>query len=56
MTTFAVIDDRGDEWKTGRIVFPCDTIEEARDWAENENYHSASIVLMDGDKRIMKVD
>lgn len=55
VATFAVIDDHGDQWKTGRIAFQ-GTIEEVRDWAENENYHSASIVLMDGDKRIMKVD
>lgn len=54
--TFAVIDDRGDEWKTGDIAFSADTIEEVRSWAENQNYHSASIVLMDGDNRIMKVE
>lgn len=56
VATFAVIDDYGDQWKNGRIAFTGDTIEEARDWAENQNFHSASIVLMDGDKRIMKLD
>lgn len=47
--TFAVIDDYGDQWKIGSIIFNGDTLQEAEDWAENENFHSASIVLMDGE-------
>lgn len=55
VASFAVIDDYGDQWKTGRIAYTGDTLEEAEDWAENENYHSSSIVLMDGENRIMKM-
>lgn len=44
---YAVIDDYGDEPLTGSIAFSCDTLEEAYDWAEDNNFHSASIVLID---------
>lgn len=44
---YAVIDDYGDDWEEGPIAFEADTVEECYEWAESENYHSASIVRID---------
>lgn len=51
MIEYAVIDDYGDDWETGAIVFRADTLHECKEWAESENYHSASIVKIEGDYR-----
>lgn len=48
---YAVIDDYGDDWKTGRPVYRASTLEEVCGWAEAENYHSASIVKITDGKR-----
>ncbi len=45
--SYAVIDDYGDDWLNGTIAYSADTLAEVEDWAENENYHSASIVMID---------
>lgn len=41
---YAVIDDYGDDWKEGSIAFSHADLDECYEWAESENYHSASIV------------
>jgi hypothetical protein len=41
---YAVVDDYGDDWENGDLIFRANTFRECEDWAENENYHSASIV------------
>lgn len=53
---YAVIDDYGDDWEEGPIAFWAPDLEEAMEWAESENYHSASIVTIDENgnrKRVM---
>ena len=44
---FAVIDDYGDEWENGDIAYISKSLEDCKEWAENENYHSASIVSIE---------
>jgi hypothetical protein len=48
---YAVIDDYGDDWKDGPIIFSADTREECEEWAESENFHSASIVVIEKNRR-----
>lgn len=48
MIQYAVIDDYGDEPYTGNAAFVADSLYECQEWAEDQNYHSASIVLIDG--------
>jgi hypothetical protein len=46
---YAVIDDYGDEAMTGHIVYRHKNLNKCVYWAENENFHSASIVkITDG--------
>lgn len=50
---YAVIDDYGDEWETARIAYIAPNLQEAIEWAEDENFHSASIVeLYDDGTRV----
>lgn len=42
--SFAVIDDYGDNWEEGDIAFVACTLEECCEWAEDANFHSASII------------
>ena len=51
---WAVIDDHGDEWEQGQIVFTSDILSECLLWAESENYHSASIVSIDENGKRLK--
>lgn len=53
---YAVIDDYGDEPYDGRIAFEADTLQECYQWAEGENYHSASIVKINkkGERKVVK--
>lgn len=44
---WAVIDDYGDDWLCGEIVFSSESLSKVLLWAEDENYHSASIVSID---------
>ena len=49
MKNFWVIDDYGDNWENGPVASKHHTLAEAEDWAESENFHSASIVeIVDG--------
>lgn len=53
---YGIVNDHGEDWEFGRIIERKDTLGEAQEWAENENYHSASIVEIDNlGKRIRKV-
>lgn len=58
MVEFAVIDDHGDQALTGSIAFSADTLDEVYEWAEGENYHSASIVKIykSGKRKIIEGD
>lgn len=56
MSEYAVVDDYGDDWETGIIVFSAPSTEECRCWAEGENFHSASIVLIEDGVRVQKVN
>ncbi|QBP06328.1 hypothetical protein CPT_Mendera_163 [Stenotrophomonas phage Mendera] len=50
---YAVIDDYGDDWEEGPIAFSGDTFEQCAEWAESENYHSASIVgILENGRRV----
>jgi len=51
MKTYAVIDDFGDDWEEGRIVHEADTLDRVYEWAEENNFHSASIVSIEDDIR-----
>lgn len=52
---YLVIDDYGDEWETGDIAFAAKSRKAADEWAEAENYHSASIVREENGERIQKL-
>lgn len=53
---YVVIDDYGDAWEHGPIAFgPFKTKQKAEDKAENENFHSASIVKVVNGIRVEKV-
>lgn len=41
---YAVVDDYGDDWETASLAFRASTQKECEDWAEDNNYHSATIV------------
>jgi hypothetical protein len=41
---YGVVDDYGDNWQEGHLAFTDDTQESCEQWAENENFHSASII------------
>lgn len=43
---YAVIDDYGDNWENGDVVYSSNSLYDAKQWAEDENYHSASIVII----------
>lgn len=50
---YAVIDDYGDDWEEGAVAAYFSTFEECQEWAESENYHSASIVgILDNGNRV----
>ena len=51
MPIYAVIDDYGEDWEEGNIAFQSISRGEVEDWAENENFHSASIVRIEDGKR-----
>ena len=48
---YGVVDDYGDNWETGYIIHREKTLRQVKAWAENENYHSASIVKITDGKR-----
>lgn len=54
---YAVIDDYGDNWEEGAIVFSSESLFETFTWAENENYHSASLVKLfeDGSRKLVDI-
>jgi hypothetical protein len=57
MYEYCVLSDYGDLWESAESVFQSDSLEECQAWAEDENYHSASIIMIDEDgKRICKVN
>lgn len=51
MKNFWVIDDYGDNWENGPVASKHSTLEDAEEWAESENFHSASIVEIRDGKR-----
>lgn len=53
---YAVIDDYGDEWETGSIAFSSRSRNKCVEWAESENYHSASIVSIDENDMRQRVE
>jgi hypothetical protein len=52
---YLVIDDCGDEWETGDIAHSAKSRKKAFEWAEIENYHSASIVREENGERVQKL-
>jgi hypothetical protein len=46
---YGVVDDYGDMPLTGSIIYRAETLEACLEWAENQNFHSASIVLLTED-------
>jgi len=53
---YVVIDDHGDHWEHGEIAFgPFKSQRKAEEKAEDENYHSASIVRVVNGIRVEKV-
>ena len=51
MKIYAVIDDYGDNWANGPIANRVTSLEAAQEWAEEENFHSASIVCIENGVR-----
>lgn len=53
LTRYAVIDDFGSDWEDGPIAFESTNADEVFDWAEAENYQTASIIEIseDGTRR-----
>jgi hypothetical protein len=49
---YAVIDDMGDAAETGQIAHRASTLNKCAYWAEDNNYHSASIVKITDGKRV----
>lgn len=41
---YGVVDDYGDDWEEGYIVYKSSSLKDCLMWAEDSNYHSASIV------------
>lgn len=54
MIKYYVLDDYGDtpreDWDTAPVIFTGNSLLEVEEWAENNNYHSATIIS----KRITK--
>jgi hypothetical protein len=52
---YAVVDDYGDDWKEGHLIFQSKDLDECHEWAEGENYHSASVVKVfaDGSRELV---
>jgi len=48
---YAVIDDYGDEALTDYIAYETSSLKDAEEWAEENNFHSASIVSIINGKR-----
>lgn len=48
---YAVVDDYGDAPYSAPLAFVAATLDECEEWAESENYHSASIVMVHVDGR-----
>lgn len=44
MIRYGIVDDYGDNWEDGEIVFSSTSLAVALDWREENNYHSASVV------------
>lgn len=56
MIKYCVLDDYGDEWETASVVFESEDLMKCVDWAEDNNYHSASIISVSGSgERLNKV-